>query len=272
MANEVIVHKHNRVGYDFAMRQAGAKLVEIGVEGAATAAELEEGITDKTAALLYFYNVNRMGGLVPLEQGIEIAHQHNVPVIVDAAAQVPPVENLWRFTQMGADLVLFSGGKGLRGPQSSGLILGRKHLIEACAFHACPNAFIGRPMKVGKEEMIGLMTAVRWYLDQDHEALMQRYEDQVQYAVDVLEALPHVTARRSFPSEAGQPMPRAEITLDEGALGLTGRDLLTRLRDGSPSVALQPAGKNGVYVNPQTLEPGQAEIVVTRIAEILAKG
>jgi uncharacterized pyridoxal phosphate-dependent enzyme len=270
MANEVIVHKHNRVGYDFAVRQAGARLVEIGVDGQTTAAELEEAITGKTAALLYFYNVNRMGGLVPLEEGIEIAHRHDVPVIVDAAAQIPPVENLWRFTQMGADLALFSGGKGLRGPQSSGLILGRKDLVEACAFHACPNAFIGRPMKVGKEEMIGLMTAVRWYLDQDHEALMQLYEDQVQYAVDVLGALPHVTAQRSFPSEAGQPMPRAEIIVDEGALGLTGRDLLTRLREGSPSIALQPAGENGVYLNPQTLAPGQEEIVVTRLVEILS--
>jgi len=276
MANQVIVHKQNRVGYDFAMRQAGARLVEIGDagrtsgEGETTGADLEAAITDKTAALLYFYNVNRMGGLVPLQQGIEIAHRHNVPVIVDAAAQIPPVENLWRFTQMGADLALFSGGKGLRGPQSSGLILGRRDLIEACAFHACPNAFIGRPMKVGKEEMVGLMTAVRWYLDQDHEALMSRYEAQVRYAIDVLGALPHVTALRCFPSEAGQPMPRAEITLDGGALGLTGADLLARLREGSPSIALQPAGKNGVYLNPQTLEPGQEEIIVRRIAEILA--
>jgi L-seryl-tRNA(Ser) seleniumtransferase len=270
MANQVIVHKHNRVGYDFAMRQAGARLVEIGgADGTATAAELEAAITDETAAILYFYNVNRMGGMVPLEQGIGIAQRHDVPLIVDAAAQIPPVENLWRFTHMGADLALFSGGKGLRGPQSSGLILGRKDLIEACAFHACPNAFIGRPMKVGKEEMIGLMTAVRWYLDQDQQALMQRYEDQCRYAIEVLGALPHVTARRSFPSEAGQPMPRAEILLDEVALGLTGGELLTRLREGSPSIALQPAGKNGVYLNPQTLEPGQERIVVDRIVEVL---
>ena len=269
MANQVIVHKHNRVGYDFAVRQAGAKLVEVGVDGPATAAELDAAITDQTAAILYFYNVSRMGGLVPLETGIEIAHRHGVPVIVDAAAQIPPVENLWRFTHMGADLALFSGGKGLRGPQASGLILGRADLLEACAFHACPNAYIGRPMKVGKEEMVGLMTAVRWYLDLDHEALAQLYEDQVQYAIETLDALPHVTARRSFPSEAGQPMPRAEIVLDEAALGLTARDLLTRLREGRPSVALQPAGRSGVYINPQTLEPGQERIVVSRILECL---
>jgi seryl-tRNA(Sec) selenium transferase len=184
------------------------------------------------------------------------------------------VENLWRFTHMGADLALFSGGKGLRGPQSSGLILGRKDLIEACAFHACPRPYVGRPMKVGKEELVGLMVAVRRYLDLDHEALMRTYEDQVRYAVDALSEVPHVSARRSFPSEAGQPMPRAEITLDEAALkesamGLTRDDLLAQLRDGQPSIALSPAGSSGVYLNPQTLEPGQERIIVERIAEIL---
>jgi L-seryl-tRNA(Ser) seleniumtransferase len=254
------------------MRQAGAKLVEIGASGEASAADLEQAITDQTAAILYFYNVSRMGGMVPLEQEIEIAARHNVPTIVDAAAQIPPIENLWRFTHMGADLVLFSGGKGLRGPQSSGLMVGRQDLIDACAFHACPNPYIGRPMKVGKEELVGLMAAIRWSLDQDEEALLQRYEDQVRYAIEALDPRPHVTARRSFPSEAGQPMPRAEICLDQDALGLTGRDLLARLREGTPSVALQPAGPNGVYINPQTLEPGQERIVVEAILRALETG
>jgi uncharacterized pyridoxal phosphate-dependent enzyme len=269
MANEVIVHKHNRVGYDFAVRQAGATLVEIGTEAGTTADEMEGAINDRTAAILYFYNVNRMPGLVPLEQGIEIARRRGVPLIVDAAAQIPPVENLWRFTHMGADLALFSGGKGLCGPQSSGLILGRQDLIEACAFNACPRAFIGRPMKVGKEELVGLMVAVRRYLDLDHEALMRTYEDQVRYAIDALSGVPHVSARRSFPSEAGQPMPRAEIVLDEGPLGLTRDDLLARLQAGSPSIALSPAGASGVYLNPQTLEPGQERIIVERIVDIM---
>jgi len=273
MANEVIVHKHNRVGYDFAVRQAGATLVEIGAEAGTTADEMERAINDRTVAILYFYNVPRMcggmAGLVPLEQAIEIARRRGVPLIVDAAAQIPPVENLWRFTHMGADLALFSGGKGLCGPQSSGLILGRADLIEACAFNACPRAFIGRPMKVGKEELVGLMVAVRRYLDLDHEALLRTYEDQVRYAIDAFAEVPHVSARRTFPSEAGQPMPRAEIALDEGALGLTRDDLLARLSAGSPSIALSPAGASGVYLNPQTLEPGQERIIVERIMDIV---
>ena len=219
MKNEIIVHKRGLVGYSFAIRQAGGKLVEIGTEEGATEEQMLQAINDKTAAIFYFYNPARVEGQVPLERGIEIARRSGIPLVIDAAAQIPPVDNLWRFTQMGADLVLFSGGKGLCGPQSSGLILGRKDLIEACAFNACPRAFIGRPMKVGKEEMVGLMTAVRRYLDLDHDGLMQTYEDQVQTVVAAFSDHPQISARRSFPSEAGQPMPRAEVSFDEGASG-----------------------------------------------------
>jgi L-seryl-tRNA(Ser) seleniumtransferase len=125
-------------------------------------------------------------------------------------------------------------------------------------------------MKVGKEELVGLMAAVRWTLDQDQDALMQRYEDQVRCVIEALDPLPGLSVRRSFPSEAGQPMPRAEIALDEAIVGLSSRDLLARLRDGTPNVALQAAGPHGVYVNPQTLEPGQERIVVECIQQVLA--
>ena len=206
MKNEIILHRRNRVGYDFAIRQAGGKLVEIGTDEGATPADLEAAITERTAAIFVFYKNLSMDGQISLEQQIEIARRKGVPLIVDAAAQLPPVENLWNFTHMGADLALFSGGKGLCGPQSSGLILGRRDLIEACAFNACPRAFIGRPMKVGKEEIAGLMAAVRWYLDLDHAALMQTYEDQVGWIIAAFSGRPHVSARRSFPSEAGQPI------------------------------------------------------------------
>jgi uncharacterized pyridoxal phosphate-dependent enzyme len=269
MKNEVIVHRHGRVDYDFAIRQAGGVLVEIGTEEGTSARDMEQAITNRTAAILYIYNITRMKGLIPLEQGIEIAKRHGVPLIVDAAAQIPPVDNLWRFTQMGADLVLFSGGKGLCGPQSSGLILGRKDLIEACAFNACPRPFIGRPMKAGKEEIVGLLTAVRWYLDLDHEELMRTYEVQVQYVIDAFSDLPHVRAVRDFPSEAGQPMPRAEITFDEQQLAITRDEVLTQLRTGDPSIALAPAGKSGLYINPQTLRPGEERVIVGRMKQIV---
>jgi L-seryl-tRNA(Ser) seleniumtransferase len=269
MKNEIIIHKYGRVGFDFAIRQAGGKLVEIGTEAGTSIGDMEKAINHKTAAIFYFYKSNTMERQLPLEQGIEISKKYNIPLVIDAAAQIPPVENLWRFTQMGADLVIFSGGKGLRGPQSSGLILGRKDLLKACALNACPRAYIGRPMKVGKEEIVGLMTAVKWYLSLDHDKLMKTYEDQVRYLIDKFSNIPHITARRGFPSEAGQPMPRAEIIFDEQALGITRNDILKRLREGKPSIALAGVGANGIHINPQTLEPGQEKIIADRTEEII---
>lgn len=269
MKNEVIIHKRGRVSYAFAIRQVGGKLVEIGTEEGATPVELEGAITDRTAAIFYFANPSFMPGQVPLDRGIEIARQAGIPLVVDAAAQIPPVDNLWRYTKMGADLAIFSGGKGLCGPQSSGLVVGRKDLIEACAFNACPRAFIGRPMKVGKEELVGLMVAVRRYLDLDHDQLMQTYEDQVRTVITAFADHPYVSARRSFPSEAGQPMPRAEVIFDEQRLGITRDEVMTQLLSGDPSIALAEAGASGVFVNPQTLEPGQEATIVTRIKQII---
>jgi L-seryl-tRNA(Ser) seleniumtransferase len=272
MKNEVIVHRKGGIGYGFMVPHTGAKLVQIGNDQGATAAEMEEAINERTAAVLYFWNVSRMPGQVPLHDGIAIAHRRGIPVIVDAAAQLPPVENLWRFTNMGADLVLFSGGKGLCGPQSSGLILGRQNLIEAIAFNACPRAAIGRPMKAGKEEIVGLMAAVRWYLGLDHDRMLQTYEERVQYVIGQFSGLPHVSARRNFPSEAGQPMPRAEIIFDETGLGRTRDQILHALWCGKPAIALAPAGENGVFVNPQTLQAGQERIIVARLKEVLRFG
>ncbi|HGE70691.1 TPA: aminotransferase class V-fold PLP-dependent enzyme [Candidatus Poribacteria bacterium] len=270
MKNEVIIHKLNRNGYDFAIRQVGTKIVEIGTEAGTTPEDMENAINEKTAAIFYFYNISRMGGLVPLEKAIEIAKRKKVPLIVDAAAQIPPVENLWRFTRMGADLAIFSGGKGLCGPQSSGLIVGRKDLIEACALNANPRCYIGRPMKVGKEEIVGLLTAIRWYLNLDHKKLMQTYEDQVQYIIDEFSNNPYVTAKRNFPSEAGQPMPRAEIIFDENSLGISCDKIMAQLRNGEPSIELARAGANSIFVNPQTLSIGQEKIIVKRIKEIIS--
>jgi len=269
LKNEIIVHKCSRVGYDFAIRQAGGVLVEIGSETAASARDLESAINEHTAAVFVFYKDQLMQGQIPLEQQIEIAHRHALPVVVDAAAQLPPPENLWRLNHMGADLVLFSGGKGLCGPQSSGLILGRQDLVDACAFHACPRPFIGRPMKAGKEEIIGLLTAVRWFLSLDHAQVLQDYEDQVAWVVQEMGRLPGVSASRSFPSEAGQPMPRAEIVFDEALLGIARDEILRQLLSGEPAISLAPSGASGIFFNPQTLQPGEERLIVTRLLEIL---
>ena len=270
MKSEVIVHRHGRVGYDFAVRQVGVNFVEIGDETGTTADELENAITEKTAAIFYFANPSREHLWVPYEEAISIAKKHDVPLIVDAAAQLPPPENLWRFTHKGADLVLFSGGKGLYGPQSSGLIVGTKPLIEAIAFNGPPHPFIGRGMKVGKEEMVGLLAAVEWYLNQDHAKLQQSYEDQVTYYAEVFKDIRGVTVHRSFPSEAGQPMPRTEIRFDAEQLGITRDEILAQLQTGDPAIDIAGAGANGVLINGQTLMPEEIEIIAQRLKEILS--
>ena len=269
MKNEILIHKRNRSGYDYAIKQAGGEIVEFGSDQT-TPEDLEKAINDKTAAIFYFYNITNYGGLVPIEKAVEMTRGRNIPVIVDAAAQIPPAKNLWKFTvDMGADLSIFSGGKGLCGPQSAGLILGRKDLIEICMLNACPRVSIGRGMKVGKEEMVGMLAAVKWYLSLDSKKLMQEYEDQVQYMIDECSKLPHTTARRNFPSEAGQPMPRAEIIFDEKKLGKTRDEILKQLRDGEPCIELAGAGPGSIFYNPQTIVPGEEKIIAKRIKEIV---
>jgi D-glucosaminate-6-phosphate ammonia-lyase len=267
--DQVVTHRCQRVGYDFAIRQVGVEYIRVGDDHGATIEEFDGALGARTAAAAYFAGDHLAKGAVPLPVVIELAHAKGIPVIVDAAAQLPPPENLWKFTHMGADVVLFSGGKGLCGPQSSGLMLGRPDLIAACSLHGCPNPAIGRPMKVGKEEIAGLVAAVEYYLSLDHDALMLQYEQQVQHVIERLTHLPGVSAKRDFPSEAGQPMPRALIELDAREIPLSAAELLNRLELGDPSIILSASRNNGIYVNPQTLAPGQEVVVTDQIMSVL---
>jgi uncharacterized pyridoxal phosphate-dependent enzyme len=271
LKNEVIVHKSHRNGYDHAIRQVGVKLVEIGMALNTYPWELERAINERTAAIFYFPGALSGRGDLPLATVIEIANQHNVPVIVDGAAQLPPMENLWRFTQMGAALAVFSGGKDLRGPQSSGLVVGRKDLIEAIRPNASPNHSIGRPMKVGKEEMVGLLAAVKRYLTLDHEARASQDEETVSGWSLELNQMPGIHAERSFPNEAGQPLPRAIVRIDAAKAGQSRNEVVKQLETGSPAIMVSLAGEDGFYLNPMTLEPGEDQIVLDRLLAILRR-
>lgn len=271
LKNEVIIHKSHRNGYDHAVRQVGVKVVEIGMATHTAPWELEAAINDRTACIFWFQGAMTGHGDLPLETVIAIAKGHKVPVIVDAAAQLPPVENLWRFTEMGADLAIFSGGKDLRGPQSSGLVVGRKDIIEAMRVNGAPNHSIGRPMKVGKEEMVGLLTAVKLYLARDHEGRASQDEETVAGWCMELNRRPGIHAERSFPNEAGQPLPRAKVTIDPAKAGLTRDEVVAQLRNGTPSIEVSQAGNDGIYLNPMTLADGEEQIVLERLLEILAR-
>jgi len=260
--NEVIVHRCQRNGYDYAVRQTGARLIEIGSGNSTRLAEFETAITPHTAAVVYFAGAHFAQGALPLDQVVAAAHARGVPVIVDAAAQIPPIANLWRFTRdMGADIAIFSGGKGLRGPQSAGLVLGRPDLIAACQLNGSPNYSIGRPMKVGKEELMGMLAAVEWSLAQDEAALLDQYERMVQYWIDGLQNLPGAQVSRGYPSEAGQPHGRAIVRLDP-ACGLTRDQLVSALLKSDPAVAVGVVGDDAIALNPQTVEPGEEYLVL----------
>lgn len=266
---EVIIHRAHRNGYDHAARQTGARLVEIGMAHATQRWELEAAITPRTACVLYFAGVHYAAGALPLEEVIAIAHARGVPVLVDAAAQIPPVSNLWHFTRdLGADIAIFSGGKGLRGPQSSGLVLGRRDLIEACRVNGSPNHSIGRPMKVGKEELMGLLAAVKWSLAQDEAALLAQYEETVRRWLDALTGIPGVLVERGYPSEAGQPHSRALLRFTP-AFPLTRDQVVAALWDETPRIAVGVVGTDAIALNPQTLRAGEDELVLTALRRVL---
>jgi L-seryl-tRNA(Ser) seleniumtransferase len=274
MRHEVVICKCHRFNYDQAVRAAGATFVEIGHGSATRAWQMEAAIGDNTAFAFWVAEHNTNAAL-PFETFVRIAHERNIPVLVDNAAEVPPVSNLRKFNEMGADLVVISGGKGLRGPQSAGLILGRKELIEACRANSSPNDYLGRPLKVGKEEICGMVAAVELYLTDICRTERLVWERMVEHIVGELRGLPGVTARRHFPYNPSRQVPVAAIELGEGARCAV-PEVLKRLQEGDPPIyAPAPATGfgyrpgNGFIINPHTMLEGEERIVARRLREIL---
>lgn len=262
LRHAIVIERTHRNRYDFALRQTGATFVEYGYARGTHAWELEAAITPDAAAVAYFVT-NATPDTLPLPVVAEIAHARGLPVIVDAAAELPPATNLRRFVDEGGDLVVFSGGKGLRGPQASGLILGRRDLIAACAANANPNHAIGRPMKAGKEEIVGLLVALELYLADPEEERQARWERQVQEGIDLLQGLAGLHPRRVFPMPTGKWVPRILVELD-GSAPLDGPALRAALQSGSPSIEVRP-DPLGVVIDPQNLQPGEMATICARI-------
>jgi len=272
MRNEIIIQKLHRNVYDRCLRASGAKLVEVGDTSETKIREIEEAINEKTAAIIY-YVFDPRPGVFPLEEVIKIGRTHGVPVIVDAAAEVPPPENLRRFIVMGADLVLFSGGKQILGPNDSGILCGRRELIEAASLNAFPHAdCIGRSMKIGKEQIVGLVTALERYVKKDHDAEMNRWIKTANYIAEQLNTIPHVESHVIVPQSGPRPLciPKAEVRFDEEALGVSTSDIVKQLREGNPAVEVTSIrDKPMIHINPQCLTDGQERIVVERLKGIL---
>jgi L-seryl-tRNA(Ser) seleniumtransferase len=262
---EVAIEKRQRNGWEYAVALTGARIVEY----EDTAGGLEAVISERTACVLTFAGARFGTDVASVQRVAEVAHARSVPVIVDAAAQIPPVSSLWNYTRgAGADLVVVSGGKGLRGPQCSGLVLGAKHLVESCRANGSPNMSIGRGMKVGKEEMIGLLAAVTWYLEQDEPAMIAWYESAVRYWIEGLAGIPGVAAWRGYPNEAGQPFGRAIVRITSPCRW-TRDETVQELWDGDPRVAVGVVGDDAIALNPQTLGPGEDETVLARLRALL---
>lgn len=264
LKHEIIMQRAHRNPYDQAFRLAGARIVEV-----ETVAEFQAALTDRTCAVAHIMAFDSEGQ-IPFPQALELAHAAGLPLLVDAAAELPPAENLTRFVRMGADAVMFSGGKGLRGPQASGLLLGKRALIEAVALNACPNHSVGRPMKAGKEEIIGLLTAVELYLQRDHAAEWRHWESQLDYIADALATLPHVETGR-VPEQWINHVPRLYVRWDETALRLTRAEAVEALRQGEPRIEVLETSL-GLTISPNTLQLGEEEPIARRLREILGKG
>jgi L-seryl-tRNA(Ser) seleniumtransferase len=286
LKDEVIVARSQRNAYDHAVRAAGARLVEVGlpdrVGGAgvrdAEAWEIEAAIGERTAAVLW---VAGPKAVPPLAEVVRVAHRHGLPVLVDAAAQLPPAANLRRFTALGADLVAFSGGKGLGGPQASGILCGRRDLIMAAALQmldmdAWPEQFrppasfidtsrlpglprhgIGRSCKVGKEQVVGLLTALRLFVEADAGRRREGWLDRAQRIAAGLADLPGLAARVR---DAGE-IPEVEVQVADG---VEARALALALERQQPSIRLdwEEIGDGRLLVSPICLRDGEEAAVV----------
>jgi len=263
MKSEVIIQKSHRFGYEHAVRNCGVRLVEV-----ETREELERAIGEKTAMML-FYNNNNRAGRIQDEEFAQLGKKHAIPTFNDAAADVPPVDNFWKYTRMGFDLVAFSGGKGIRGPQSAGLLLGRKGLIEAARLNAPPNGnTVGRGMKVNKEEILAMLVALELFLEKDHARENREFERRAEVIRGSATAVPGVTAEVFVP-EIANHVPHVRISWD-GANEATASAVVTALRDGEPSIAIRSEG-NALVVGVWMMQPGEEKVVARRLRQVLEK-
>ena len=274
LKNEVIVQKTHRYGYDHALRNCGIRFVEI-----ETLQEYETAFNERTV-MTNFFNAAE-GGQISREDWVRVAHQHGVPCFNDAAADVPPIANLWNYVQMGFDLVTFSGGKGIRGPQCTGLLLGRKDLIEFALKNNSPYSnTIGRGMKVGKEEIIGLVAAVDWLLSQDEEAMQAGFQKRAERIANQVKGIPTVETKIFLPPVANH-VPHLLITYDQNRIPITGQQVVEKLRQGKPRIELNPAtgagpamgglpsGPYTIVVGVWMLQSNEELIVARRLREVL---
>jgi L-seryl-tRNA(Ser) seleniumtransferase len=259
---ELVTQKAHRVAYDKAYQVAGMTIVEV-----ETREQLANAVGPKTAMIHAIASVERRHDRTPdvmlPQEVIAIGKRAGVPVLVDLAAELPPVSNLTRYTDMGADLIVISGGKGLRGPQSTGILAGRRDLIDAARLHAFPNTGLGRGMKVGKEEVIGLIAAVNRFLELDHDALQLQWIRTARYVAGELQGVPGLKAEYVPARMTVLGYDAVELTWDPKTIPLTPDQARQKLRDGEPRIIF-----SGTTFITRNLENGEEVVVARRLRQL----
>jgi uncharacterized pyridoxal phosphate-dependent enzyme len=264
---EVIIQKSHRYIFDQAVRNTGIKFVE--VEGPV---QMEQAINENTVMALFFNGAVSWFGIpdsISHEEFVAIAKRHKIPTFIDAAADVPPVENLFKFQKIGFDMITFSGGKMIRGPQSAGLLFGRKDLIEAAKLNSSPyECPIGRPMKVNKEEIFGMYAALKSYLERDHKAEWQEWLDRIKRISKILEKIPTLKSETKINPGPANAFPGMVISWDQTRIKIKPGEVVVALEQGTPSI-IAGGGDDSLSVGVVLLQPKQVETVARRIKEIL---
>ena len=262
---------NQHIPYDHAIEQLGVKMKFMGYtnpQGELSETDFEMAINENTVGI-YFAPRTPKGyigeGCMNLENAIKVSKKMNVPILVDAAAQLPPKSNLWEFTKMGADVVTFSGGKDLAGPQASGLAVGKKKYMELLSETGFPKYSAGRIMKIGREEIVALYTAIKLYMENDEEQRLNWCEGEVQKLKELLGGSKMFTVERCWPNQAGQPLPRSFVRTETNKLAEKVRKMLMEF---TPGVFCFTEHHSGIYINPMCLKDGDTEYIAEKFLEI----
>ena len=264
MKSEVIIQKTHRNAFDHQLRNTGVKLVVI-----ETLEQLRKAVNPNTA-MMHFSNFANEDGQIKVEEWVKFGKEFKIPTFIDAAADTPPVSHLWDYANMGYDLIAFSGGKALRGPQCAGLLLGRKDLVSYALLNNSPHEdTIGRSQKVGKEEIVGMVKALEVYLKEDHDALNKEWQQRLQLISAKICALPSVTTTYFVPDMANH-VPHMEIKWDPQRIKLTPGEANAALRHGTPSIVLATGERrDALSMNSFMLQPGEDAIIADRLYQVL---
>ena len=282
LKNQVIVQRAHRYGYDHAMFLTGARTTEV-----VTMDDYKRACDAGNAVMTNFFNaaedeVGPAGSAqIGREEWLRVAHEHGIPCHIDAAADMPPISNLWKYTGMGFDLVSFSGGKGIRGPQNAGLLLGRKELTDLAARNNNPTDGVGRGMKVAKEQIVGMVAAVDWVLSHTEESMQGDYQTRVDLIAGMMKGIPSVRTETVVPKIANH-VPHLLIRFDPAVTGKTTSQIVEALRQEEPAIELNPntghkpnqgipSDANTLVVGVWMLQPGEDAIVGRRIRAALTK-